>query len=71
MTKLCQIEILNLASTQIDKPPSHPQGGVQIYPSANLLQKNSDFDFLDICAKDKYKYGTRTRTVEDDLGELS
>ena len=34
---------------------------------------NSDFDFLDICDKDRYtkQYGTRTRTLEDDLGELS
>ena len=50
MTELCQIEILNflwlnwvqylpLAPTQINIPPSHPQGGVQIYPNANLLGK--------------------------------
>ena len=48
MTTLCQMEIFNflwlnwvqylpLAPTQSDIPPSHPQGGVQIYPSANLL----------------------------------
>ena len=52
MTTLCQMEIFNflwlnwvqylpLAPTQIDIPPSYPQGGVQIYPSANLLKPNS------------------------------
>ena len=92
MTTLCQMEILNflwlnwdqylpLAPTRIDIPPSHPQGGVQIYPRANLLSKtmnlkviipNSDFDFLDICGEEKHvkQCGTRTRTVGDDLGEL-
>ena len=33
---------------------------------------NSDFDFLDICAEEKHikQCGTRTRTVDEDLGEL-
>ena len=50
MTTLCQMEIFNflwlnwdyylpLAPTWIDIPPSHPQGGVQICPRANLLGK--------------------------------
>ena len=50
MTTLCQMEIFNflwlnwvqhqpLAPTKIDIHPSHPQGGVQIYPNANLLSK--------------------------------
>jgi hypothetical protein len=58
----------------MDIPPSHPQGGVQIYPRANLLSKtvNLNFDFLDICVEEKHikQCGTRTRTVDDDLGEL-
>jgi hypothetical protein len=34
---------------------------------------DSNFDFFDICAKDKYikQYGIRTKTVEEDLGQLS
>ena len=50
MTTLCQMEILNSLwlnwvqylpppTTQINIPPSHPQGGVQISPNANLLSK--------------------------------
>ena len=36
-----------------------------------LIIPNSDFDFLDICAEEKHikLYGTRARTVDDDLGE--